>query len=109
MSASEESLRSHSTVIVSWPLRCTNWIYFRQLFERMDITCRCIGLTADIAAISARERTLSAGEIARSTEMIDQGYGQRSFNEFTVRTDEVDFDETCCRLMKRIQQTLDGT
>ncbi|MEP1930398.1 MAG: AAA family ATPase [Roseibium sp.] len=108
VAASAEALQSQPVVIVSYPLRCTNWIFYHQTFERMGIQCRCIGLFADISAISNRARTLSEHEIARSSEMIAQGYGQRSFSDFTVRTDNYDFDETCLRLTHKIQQALTG-
>ncbi len=95
-------------MIVAYPLRCTNWLFFHETFKRMDIKCRCIGLIADITAISARKPALSAAEIARSAEMIAEGYGKRAFNDFTVRTDEASFEETCRRLMQKAQQALNG-
>lgn len=108
VSASEECLRTYPAVIVAYPLRCTNWLFFYETFGRMDISCRCIGLIADVTAISARERALSAAEVARSAEMIAQGYGTRAFNDFTVRTDEAGFEETCRRLVQKAQQALNS-
>ena len=109
VSASEDCLRTYPAVIVAYPLRCTNWLFFHKTFDRMGIKCRCIGLIADITAISAREPALSTAEIARSAEMIAQGYGKRAFNEFTIRTDEASFEETCHRLVQRTQQALSGS
>nr|WP_272210603.1 hypothetical protein [Marinicella sp. W31]MDC2876503.1 hypothetical protein [Marinicella sp. W31] len=104
--ASEQALQTHEAVIVSYPLRCTNWIFYQQTFARMGIACRTIGLIADIASISARDRMLSKGEITRSAEMIAQGYGQRRFSDIIFRTDEAGFDETCQQLTERIRQIL---
>jgi hypothetical protein len=109
VAASGEPLRPHPAVIVSYPLRCTNWMFFSKTFERMGIACYCIGLTASISAISTRERKLDADELARSAEMIEQGYGQRPFSSIHLRTDEASFDETSQRLAAHICQLLGGT
>ncbi|WP_319517213.1 shikimate kinase [uncultured Martelella sp.] len=104
--AAQDKLQSQTAVIVSYPIRCTNWIFFQKTFARAGIECHCIGLIADMAHIAARQRVLSSDEIARSREMIDQGYGQRAFSDFIVRTDEAGFDETCAQLTMKIQQAL---
>jgi hypothetical protein len=104
VSASEESLRTYPAVIVAYPLRCTNWIFFRQSFARIGVACHCIGLIADLTSITARTRSLGEEEIARSAEMIAQGYGQRAFSDVIVRTDKADFDETCQQLIKIIRR-----
>lgn len=109
VSASEHALRAHPAAIVSHPLRCTNWVFFSQTFARMGISCHCIGLMADITAISARGRKLDAGELTRSAEMIAQGYGQRSFSSIHLRTDEASFDQTCQRLADKIRQVLSSS
>ena len=106
VSASEESLRTNPSVVVAYPLRCTNWIFLRETFGQMGVACHCIGLIADIASITVRTRRLDEKEIARSVEMIAQGYGQRAFSTFILRTDEADFDETCKRLTEKIRQAL---
>ena len=105
-SATEEALQSHPSVIVSYPLRCTTWIFFQQTFERRGIGCHCVGLIADISAISARDRVFSAQELARSEEMIAQGYGQRPFSDLVIRTDDADFDGTSMRLIEGLRQSL---
>ncbi len=106
VSASENTLRTYPAVIVSYPLRCTNWLYFSQTFGRMGIACHCIGLIADISAISARQRKLDARELARSAEMAAQGYGQRSFSAAILRTDEVGFEATSQRLANNVSELL---
>jgi len=104
--ACQEQLENHPAVIVAYPLRCTNWVFYRETFKRRDISFHCIGLTADVAHIAKRERNLSEDEIARSAEMIAQGYGQRHFSDLTLRTDESDFEDTCNRLMRAVQSVL---
>lgn len=84
----------HSCVIIAYPLRCTNWIFFSRTFAKAGIACSCIGLTAGIEPITRRERQLSDEEIARSAEMTTQGYGNRSFAAKVLRTDEAGFEET---------------
>lgn len=104
----ETTLRSRDGVIVSYPLRCTDWVFFSQTFGRMGIACHCIGLTATPDAILARERKLDAHEITRSREMMAQGYGQREFSSAHLCTDEAPFDETHRRLELVIRQILGG-
>lgn len=106
LAACETSLQSRRGVLVSYPLRCTNWVYFNRSFARLGIDCHCIGLTADLDAIQARDRRLSADEVARSAEMITQGYGRRAFSTAILRTDEGSFDDTQRRLMHLIRQIL---
>ena len=106
VAASQDLLRDHRAVIVAYPLRCTNWVFYHQTFARMGVRCRCIGLSADLDAIASRERVLGDGEMARSAEMIAQGYGRRPFSAATLRTDEADFDETCRRLVATVERVL---
>lgn len=106
VAACEFALQSQQGVLVSYPLRCTNWVFYRQTFGRMDITFHCIGLIAAPEAILTRERELSAGEVARSFEMIAQGYGQREFSAAQLRTDEAPFEETALRLEDTIRRLL---
>lgn len=95
VAASENALNEQAAVLVSYPLRCKEWVFLSQTFERKGFACNCICLTADVAAISARERKLNSAEIARSAEMISQGYGSRPFATARLRTDEHSFSETC--------------
>ncbi|WP_319497028.1 hypothetical protein [uncultured Cohaesibacter sp.] len=45
--------------------------------------------------------------LARSAEMIGQGYGQRAFSSLVFRTDEADFEVSCSRLAERLRALLD--
>ena len=104
VSACEASLQSRQAVLVSYPLRCTNWVFYSQTFCRMGIATHCIGLAATLDAIGSRERKLDQGEIIRSREMIQQGYGRRKFSSAFLRTDEAPFDETQHKLQLLIRE-----
>ncbi|WP_127903001.1 shikimate kinase [Solirhodobacter olei] len=102
--ASVKALSGRAGVIVAYPVRCTNWLFFLRTFERMGISCHCIGLVADSGAIESRDRRLSTGECARSREMISQGYGRRRFSDLILRTDDADFEATCEHLAEIVRQ-----
>lgn len=102
VTACEDQLDSFPAVIMAYPLRCTNWIFYRETFRRRGIVFYCISLTADLAHISNRERILASDEVARTSQMLAQGYGRRPFSDLVVRTDEVGFELTCDRLVKEV-------
>lgn len=99
--ACRQALESHPAVIVAYPLRPTDWRFYRATFGREAVAC--LGLTASAKAIANRARALSPEEIARSTEMTAQGYGQRSFATLTLPTDAADFETTCQTLIKALK------
>nr|WP_319391484.1 shikimate kinase [uncultured Cohaesibacter sp.] len=107
-SASSALLERFSGVIVAYPVRRTNWIFFRETFARSGHCCHCIGLIAGPDHIARRERQLSQAELTRSAEMIEQGYGQRPFSTLVFRTDEGDLEESCARLTVRIRDLLEA-
>ncbi|MDO6730139.1 shikimate kinase [Marinovum sp. 2_MG-2023] len=100
--ACEEQLENRPAVIMAYPLRCTNWLFYRETFRRRGIDFHCIGLTADIASIATRERSLAPHELARAAQMISEGYGQRAFSDVLIRTDAGSFDLTCDRLVDAV-------
>lgn len=102
--ASKSALQNHAGLIVSYPLRCTNWLYFCRTFEREGIACYCVGLIADSSAIETPARRLSASERARSREMISQGYGRRPFSAIIIHTDAADLYTTCDYLIDDIRR-----
>lgn len=99
--ACRQALETHPAVIVAYPLRPTDWRFYRATFGREAVAC--LGLTASAKAIANRARSLSPEEIARSAEMTTQGYGQRSFATLTLPTDEADFETTCQTLIKALK------
>ena len=99
--ACRQALETHPAVIVAYPLRPTDWRFYRATFGREGVAC--LGLTASATAIANRARALSPEEIARSAEMSAQGYGQRSFATLTLPTDAADFQITCETLIKALK------
>ncbi len=108
VAAAQEVLTTQDTAIISYPLRCTNWIYYKARFERMGVHFYSIGLWADITAIDNRARRLSFGELARSREMLAQGYGQHRFHDQIIRTDLAGFDDTARGLARDIKGLVGG-
>lgn len=102
VAACEEQLESRPAVIMAYPLRCTNWVFYRETFRRRGIAYHCVSLTADLAHITHRARALTPDEVARSSQMIAEGYGERPFSDLVVRTDEVGFDLACQRLADEV-------
>ena len=96
-------LDSGQGVIVAYPVRRTNWIFFKETFARLGYCCRCIGLIAQSSQIAKRERVLSKGELARSMQVIKEGYGQRSFCDLIYHTDKADLETNCVRLADSIR------
>lgn len=75
-------------VVVAYPLRCINWIYYRRHFTNADAVLLVINLSASLAQIihPARGRIFNTSECERIAEMIHQGYGARTFAGATVDT-----------------------
>ena len=104
--ACQTQLERYPAVIMAYPLRCTNWLFFRETFQRHGIAFHCIGLTADLSHISNRERVLTSDEVTRTSQMLAQGYGRRPFSDSVVRTDEVGFELTCDRLAEVVSNLI---
>lgn len=102
----ERHLHCHPAVIVAYPLRCKDWLFLRETFRRRGIGFFCIGLTADLAHIANRDRVLAPCEIARTAQMIEQGYGRRPFSDRIVRTDDRGFESTCDHLAGEVGMLL---
>ncbi|WP_295808775.1 hypothetical protein [uncultured Nitratireductor sp.] len=106
--ACEEQLETRPVVIMAYPLRCTNWLFFRETFRRRGIAYYCISLAADAAHIAARERLLTPDEMARSSQMTAQGYGQRPFSDLVIRTDKGGFAFTRDHLADKVRGLVSG-
>lgn len=78
----------HDVVVVSYPMRCVNWVYYRTHFARAGARAIFVGLTASVDEIAepGRGRSFANWEIIRTREMIAQGYGQRPFHHLRVHT-----------------------
>jgi DNA polymerase III delta prime subunit len=81
-------LKDRPLVAIAYPLRCSNWIYFRRRFAEAGIRPTFVNLSASFDAIvsPARNRQFSAGEKARIQAMIDEGYSEWAFGDITIET-----------------------
>ena len=100
LSAALEALKDRRLVVLAYPLRCVNWIYYRRRFGEASVTLHVISLTASYEAIvnPQRGRVYSAAERARIRTMISEGYGARPFSDRIVDTGQASFSETVARL-----------
>lgn len=89
LNASLAALEAVPIVFVAYPIRCINWIFFKRRLQEHQIEAIFVGLHAPLTSISneSRNRRFSVAELARSAEMISQGYGSRRFSDFFVQTD----------------------
>ena len=84
----EETING-SDVVVAYPLRCLEWIFYRRRLAEWDTRTIFVSLGASYDAIASpnRGRAFSSDELTRIKEMIAQGYGARSFSDVFLRTD----------------------
>ncbi len=96
-------------VLVAYPLRRTNYVYFRRRLADTGHALTVVTLRASLEATvsPSRRRRFSPGEVARIEEMIAQGYGDRPFSDLVVDTDALDFDATVEMLVRRLKLRLD--
>jgi ABC-type hemin transport system ATPase subunit len=87
--------------IISYPLRCREWLYLKRHCERAGFATRFVALQADPDRIVSplRGRTFSAWEQQRIREMVDQGYDRPAFADAVVRTDRDAVDESLRKLI----------
>lgn len=107
-SAALTALQSCSLVIVAYPLRSREWIFFERTFYREGVHAFCVGLRASYTSIVAlhRLRKFSAQEHQRIQVMIDEGYGQRPFSALIVESGESDLGLTLARLEDDLRKML---
>lgn len=87
--------------VVSYPLRCREWIFFRGRLAEAGAGSAFVSLAADAEALLApgRGRAFTGGERQRMVEMLDQGYGARRFADLVVRTDRGSVDDALASLI----------
>ena len=107
-SAALNGLAAKPTVVVAYPLRCTNFVYYRRRMSDAGHRPIFVTLRASAASILAadRGRAFDAGERERIIEMIAQGYGDRAFSDFTVDTDAASFERTTDLIVERLAPLL---
>jgi len=105
---SSETLQNKSVVVVTYPLTCTNWVYFRRKFAEIGAHTIFVGLQGSYAALTheRRGRTFSASELDRIQAMIDQGYGARPFNDILIDTGNTDILATLERLESEVRSRI---
>lgn len=92
--------------IVSYPLRCREWIFYRRRLAEAGVRTAFVTLAASHEALLAknRGRTFSREERRRTGEMLGQGYGARTFADLVVRTDRGSVDDALARLMEGLRE-----
>jgi hypothetical protein len=93
--------------IVSYPLRCREWIFYRRRLGEAGIRSAFVSLVAGEKALLSpgRGRTFDAGDRRRIVEMLDQGYGARPFADLVVRTDQGSVDEALAGLIAALERS----
>lgn len=92
--------------IVSYPLRCREWIFYRRRLAEAGIRSVFVSLAAGEQALLApgRGRVFTAGDRHRILEMLDQGYGARPFADLTVRTEGCNAGEALATLIDGLER-----
>jgi hypothetical protein len=90
--------------IVSYPLRCREWIFYRRRLADAGVRSVFVSLAASEQALLAprRGRDFTTGERRRIVEMLNQGYGDRRFADLVVRTDGSHAEETLASLVEEL-------
>ena len=57
--ACADQLETRPAVILAYPLRCTDWLFYKGTFCRQGIGFHCVSLTAQAAHIAGRDRVLT--------------------------------------------------
>jgi hypothetical protein len=92
-------------VIVAYPLRCIEWLFYRRSLINEGVSPIFISLAARFEAITSsdRGRVFTDRERRRIAEMLDQGYDRRSFSDLIVRTDDAPFGLVVSRLAAEVE------
>ena len=100
-----EGARERSPVVVAFPLRCREWIFYRRRLCDAGLRPIFVTLGADFEGIIAphRGRCFDKRERRRILEMIAQGYGKREFSDLVIRTDVLDQEGTLKLLVEQLR------
>lgn len=101
-------LEDAPVVVIAYPLRCTNWIYFRRRFAAAGVRTVFVSLDARWETIvdPSRGRSFDGEERARIREMIAQGYGRRPFSDLRFATDRTTVEEGAVALHAALARIL---
>ena len=88
LEASQISRNVHGIVVIAYPLRCLNWLYFEKhsIYNGVDTVFVSIGASYEEITSPSRGRHFDEAERRRVLEMIAQGYGARSFCDLQITT-----------------------
>jgi len=94
------TLNNRDAVVIAYPLRCTNWIYFRRKFGDAGVPTFFVSLRASYLSIidQKRGRKFSNDEHERIQVMISEGYGARPFSDLVLDADRTSFPITLTQL-----------
>lgn len=93
-------LSEQPVVVIAYPLRRRDWIYYRRKFADAGVRPLFITLRAPLDTIihPGRGRIFSSEESARIAIMIDEGYSRRDFSDAFVDTGTDDFPTAFAQL-----------
>jgi SpoVK/Ycf46/Vps4 family AAA+-type ATPase len=105
-----DSVREHSPVVVAFPLRCREWIFYRRRLCDAGLRSIFVTLGAEFEGIIApqRGRCFDEWERRRILEMIRQGYGLGEFSDLVIRTDVLDQAGTLKLLLEQLEPLTDS-
>ena len=93
------------SVVIAYPLRRTDWVFFKRSFEDRGVRTIFVGLRASYAAMvdEGRGRSFSDAERDRIRRMIAEGYDARPFSDLTIETDGASFDAVSAELERQVR------
>lgn len=93
-------LAERPNLVVAYPLRCSDWIFFRRHFGDAGVRPIFVSLRASYERIVAagRGRAFDAEEHDRIRVMLAEGYGERGFSDLIIDTDRGSFAGTLDKL-----------
>ncbi|HEX8449451.1 MAG TPA: AAA family ATPase [Allosphingosinicella sp.] len=91
--------------VISYPLRCREWLFYRRRLADAGLPCAFVTLAASRGALldADRGRNFSREERRRIGEMLLQGYDSRPFADLLVRTDMGAPDDSLDRLTSGLE------
>lgn len=89
-------LAERPNLVVAYPLRCSDWIFFRRHFGDAGVQSIFVSLRASYECIvdAGRGRVFDAEEHDRIRVMLAEGYGERRFSDLIVDSDRGSFAGT---------------
>lgn len=104
-------LELRNTVVVSYPLRCFEWIFYRRHLASWGVRSTFITLVAgyDATVDPSRGRVFSDWEKARIREMLDEGYDRPRFSDHVISSEKEPPAANVKRVLAQIAQRARST